>query len=200
MVGHVEWNHDWDGCERCIVWICSYASSTYLVSLTVDDGDGGITTRTHQVVVTAGSVKLDGNQLVILGTSNNDQIEVKLTSGQFVVYASFLPGSGTLSFNSSLVNSITVQSRAGNDVIVIAASVNRPTLLNGEDGNDTIRGGAGPDVILGGNGVDSLWGNDGKDVLDGEGGTTVYTAEIKPIFCSVVTETICCVADSAMMF
>lgn len=143
---------------------------TYLVSLTVDDGDGGITTRTHQVVVTAGSVKLDGNQLVILGTSNNDQIEVKLTSGQFVVYASFLPGSGTLSFNSSLVNSITVQSRAGNDVIVIAASVNRPTLLNGEDGNDTIRGGAGPDVILGGNGVDSLWGNDGKDVLDGEGG------------------------------
>lgn len=143
---------------------------TYLVSLTVDDGDGGITTRTHQVVVTEGSVKLDGNQLVVLGTGNNDQIEIRLISGQIVVYASFLPGNGTIQFNSSLVNSIHVQSRAGNDVIVVAASVNRATTLNGEDGDDTIRGGSGPDVILGGNGVDSLWGNDGRDILDGESG------------------------------
>jgi len=55
----------------------------------------------------------------------------------------------------------------GNDRILVAANVKRPTLLDGGQDNDTLRGGAAHDVLMGREGDDVLIGRAGRDLLIG---------------------------------
>ena len=71
---------------------------------------------------------------------------------------------------ASQVSKIVVNAGEGNDSITVSSAIKRETLLNGDDGNDSIWGGAGRDVIRGGKGNDRLYGNDGNDQLFGDEG------------------------------
>nr|WP_260630499.1 hypothetical protein [Pseudomonas syringae]UVN18343.1 hypothetical protein pPsy0462d_00001 [Pseudomonas syringae] len=46
--------------------------------------------------------------------------------------------------------------------------------MNGEDGNDTLLGGAGNDMLSGGNDDDVMDGGSGNDTLSGGGGSDTY--------------------------
>jgi hypothetical protein len=91
--------------------------------------------------------------VTVTGTSGNDFIRASITNNVLTIRLNALPAA---TFNSaSTITRIVVNALAGNDNILVAASVNRPTSLNGGDGDDTIVGGAGADVINGGNGNDA---------------------------------------------
>jgi uncharacterized delta-60 repeat protein len=61
----------------------------------------------------------------------------------------------------------TVTGDAGNDTITTAGGND---VLSGGDGNDFLGAGGGKDVLLGGVGADQLYGGSGNDKLAGEGG------------------------------
>lgn len=92
--------------------------------------------------------------LTVTGTSGNDFIRGFIASNVLTMKMNNL--SQTFA-NASTITRIIVNALAGNDNISLAQSVNRPTSLNGGDGNDSIYGGAGADVINGGNGTDTAF-------------------------------------------
>ena len=111
--------------------------------------------------------------LTVIGTAKHDSIVVTPVSGQARV---LLNGSNIGSFPLGAFGRIVVLAGAGNDSVVIVASITKPSTLNGEAGNDSLMGGNGPDTLIGGpgndslaglGGEDSLWGGEGSDVLDG---------------------------------
>ena len=61
---------------------------------------------------------------------------------------------------------------AGDDTIRIADSIQLPVWLDGDAGNDTLRGGGGSSLLLGGAGDDDLIAGRGANVLIGGQGTT----------------------------
>lgn len=106
------------------------------------------------------------NVLIINGTSGNDAIVVRKTSTtQVTVYTA--PNVSIGSYAISSFDRIAVFAQAGNDSVVIESPIDKPTVLYGDAGNDSISGGAGPDQIFGGTGLDSLAGNAGDDVFMG---------------------------------
>src|SRR5207245_5320638 len=58
----------------------------------------------------------------------------------------------------------------GDDDIRVAGGITLPTLIDGGEGNDKIKGGSGPNILLGGNGDDLLVGGSNRDVLIGGSG------------------------------
>jgi hypothetical protein len=98
---------------------------------------------------------LSGGVLTVTGTSGNDFIRASITANVLTVKMNTL---AALTFaNASAITRVVVNGNAGNDLIAMAASMNRPTSLNGGDGNDTIYGGSGTDVINGGAGTDAAF-------------------------------------------
>src|SRR5207342_3961344 len=87
-------------------------------------------------------------------------------------------GSANFSFARKHVARITVDARAGDDVVRIDESngVFTDTILtriDGGDGNDSLAGGSGAETLLGGNGNDLIDGNKGNDLaLMGAGDDT----------------------------
>jgi Ca2+-binding RTX toxin-like protein len=95
---------------------------------------------------------LSGGVLTVNGTTGNDYIRASIASNVLTVRMNNL---APLTFaNASAISRVIVNGNNGNDLIAMASSMNRPTSLNGGDGNDTIIAGAGVDVINGGNGTD----------------------------------------------
>lgn len=106
------------------------------------------------------------NVLIISGTSGNDAIVVRKTSATHVtVYIA--PNVSIGAFAISSFDRIAVFALAGNDSVAIESPIDKPTVLYGDAGNDSISGGSGPDQIFGGTGLDSLAGNAGDDVITG---------------------------------
>jgi VCBS repeat-containing protein len=60
---------------------------------------------------------------------------------------------------------------AGNDDIEVAGSIGLAAHLQGDSGNDRLKGGAGPSVLCGGEGDDLLIGGRGRSILIGEEGS-----------------------------
>ena len=111
---------------------------------------------------------VSGTQLIVTGTSLSDRIvidqlgapggEVRVLDDSVVVFAA--PGSA--------VSPAYVTAGAGNDSVTIDPSFGtRPTLLLGDEGNDTLIGGPGNDYLDGVDGDDTLTGNGGDDTLIG---------------------------------
>jgi Ca2+-binding RTX toxin-like protein len=114
--------------------------------------------------------------LLVTGTAKSDSIVVKPVNGQIRVY---LNGKVIGKFSPDDFDRIVVRAGAGNDSVVIAPNIGKPSELNGEEGNDSMVGTNGPDVLIGGPGKDTLvglggddeiTGDDGNDVLDGGAG------------------------------
>jgi Ca2+-binding RTX toxin-like protein len=79
---------------------------------------------------------------------------------------------------SSTVDRVILEGGAGNDSLTIdstSARFDKPVLILGGDGNDTLAGGAGNDALLGGAGNDDLSGGKGDDLLFGGAGNDTLT-------------------------
>ena len=74
------------------------------------------------------------------------------------------------------VSGIRVNLGGGNDLLTTAHAVNKPMIIRGGPGNDTLQGGSGHDQIFGDGGDDVLKAQDGvRDALDGGlGNDTAY--------------------------
>jgi hypothetical protein len=112
-------------------------------------------------VVNQPTFSLISGVLTVTGTSGPDYIRGSIASNVLTMKVNNL--SQTFAGASS-ISRIVVNALAGNDLIILASSVNRPTSLNGGDGNDTIAGGSGIDVINGGAGTDSAF-RSGSDTV-----------------------------------
>jgi uncharacterized delta-60 repeat protein len=101
--------------------------------------------------------------LLILGTPNDDRIEVETTPA-FTTLTVTINGVAWGPFDSSAVaGTIVASGLAGDDRIAVSPFVGRGATLRGGGGDDTLRGGAGADVIEGGAGDDTLAGGTGND-------------------------------------
>jgi VCBS repeat-containing protein len=163
------------------------ASGTYTVQLTsVADKDGGLYTHVASAALTIKAVDVQGNNLVVGGTTGDDKIVITPTdtSGDLSVT---IGGASQGVFKPT--GEIIAYGQAGNDTIQLASAkiqgkavyIAVPAALFGGDGDDTLDaqgstannilvGGAGNDNLLGGSGRDLLIGGLGGDTLRGNGG------------------------------
>jgi hypothetical protein len=121
------------------------------VSFTNNDAAESPYTFSLKGVVNAPTFSLVGGVATVNGTAGNDSIRASIASNVLTLRMNTLTQTYP---NASSISRIVVNGLAGNDLIVMAPSVNRPTSLNGGDGDDTIIGGFGVNTINGGNGTD----------------------------------------------
>lgn len=119
----------------------------------------------------------------IQGTNQADEIYVARDTQNSQVLLVEINGTIVGEEYATDVKRIAISGRGGNDHIEIdqtAGSINVPTVIRGDEGNDVlvagsgidvIYGGAGNDEIIGGAGNDRLYGEDGDDYLEGGPGT-----------------------------
>jgi Ca2+-binding RTX toxin-like protein len=143
--------------------------------LTLRDGQGNELTADQFITVqliTFQPDPLDTSRraLVAGGFSGPDNISLNPDGGGVAVtYNGYRHGS--FNFDGSIV----AFGQGGNDTIAVHSSITRSAMLFGQDGDDTLIGGAGSDVLVGGAGHDVLAGNAGRDLLfGGLGGDMLY--------------------------
>jgi Ca2+-binding RTX toxin-like protein len=115
--------------------------------------------------------KLKHGVLTIKGTHESDTVALRLQAGQPGILQVDLGDDGSVdfSFDRASVAAITVDARAGDDVVRIdetfgAFTDTIPTTIDGEEGNDALAGGKGVETLLGGDGNDTVDGNGGNDL------------------------------------
>src|SRR5437867_4314149 len=116
------------------------------------------------------SVALVNGQLQIKGSSGDDVITVD--SNDFASRIRVIVNGSVRRFNTADVGTIFISGLKGDDEIRVADTVNFGirTSIYGQDGNDTLIGGAARDAIFGGAGNDKIAGAAGNDSLRGESG------------------------------
>ena len=115
-------------------------------------------------------VRLSHHTLRLRGTEADDVIALRLAAGNPAVLQVDIAddGSPDFSFTRDAIERISVKARGGDDRVRIddtngAFTTDSPTRIDGEQGNDTILGGAGAETLSGGPGNDSIDGNGGSD-------------------------------------
>jgi Ca2+-binding RTX toxin-like protein len=111
-------------------------------------------------------------RLVVRGTSQADAITLTTLPAANAQPARIRVVAAGLDakFAASAVKAVTVNAGDGSDV-VNAAGVDRPTVLNGGAGNDTLTSGPAADALNGGDGDDTLDAGLGSDFLSGGDGS-----------------------------
>ncbi len=171
------------------------ASGSYSVQLaSVTDKDGGQLLQAAAQTITIKAVDVQGNDLVIGGTTGDDHIivtpvdasgDLRVTingvvqgtwnpTGQIIAYGQ--AGNDTIQLVSAKIKGQTVYvtdpavlfGGDGNDTIDVRGSTANNVLVGGA-GNDSLVGGPGRDILIGGLGADTLQGNGGDDLLIGAG-------------------------------
>jgi hypothetical protein len=125
------------------------------------------------------NVTLDNGILNVLGSDSGETIMVAKEGTRTNVYDN---GNLVNGFSSTLVNSINVNARGGNDTVRIVNNANvfasnsyldylynrhLPATIDGGSGNDWLYGSETHDTIYGGSGVDRIFGYGGNDRLNG---------------------------------
>ncbi|HSD77672.1 MAG TPA: hypothetical protein VLA98_09715, partial [Solirubrobacteraceae bacterium] len=84
---------------------------------------------------------------------------------------------------------LAVNADVGDDVVTNATDI--PSILNGEQGNDTLTGGSAADTLNGDGGIDTLDGGAGDDVIetDGHDAATGYGGERDIVTCGPGNDT-----------
>jgi hypothetical protein len=151
-----------------------YANSgNYVVTVTVEDDDLGITTVTKPITIAAVALEPDPGDptktaLVVGGTPSNDTIVISPVGNT---------GSVSVSINGNVQGTFTPTGRiiafgqAGDDDIQVAGGVRQEAMLFGGDGNDRLKAGDGASVLVGGSGNDQLIGGNGRNILIGGTGS-----------------------------
>ncbi|VTR95499.1 nhl repeat family protein : Uncharacterized protein OS=Ktedonobacter racemifer DSM 44963 GN=Krac_12419 PE=4 SV=1: HemolysinCabind: HemolysinCabind: HemolysinCabind [Gemmata massiliana] len=115
------------------------------------------------------SVALNGGDLTITGSRNDDRVELKLKNGgqQLVVEAG---GQKIGQFDVAAVGTIRFNGFAGNDVFVVDPRITATVIADGGAGNDVLVGGNGSNILIGNTGNDVLVGGAARDILIGGAG------------------------------
>jgi hypothetical protein len=162
------------------------ATGSYAVKVTVIDDDGGASEATFTVTISA--VEMQGNDLVVGGTTGNDNILFTGTGAGISLTLNGVPvgtyrptgrviafgqaGNDNIQANVTLTNAVEFYGGAGNDGLIGGAG---PSILLGGAGDDTLTGGPGRALIIGGDGTDGLSGGSADDILIG--GTTTHDSD-----------------------
>lgn len=141
-------------------------AGTYDVGVTATDKDGGVSLTSSTTIVIVAS-RMQGDNLIVGGTSGNDTISFEPGPNPGDIEA-FLNGVSLGIYQPT--GELRAFGDAGDDTIIVDAAITLATNLKGEEGNDTILGGAGPDRITGGDGDDNLSGRNGDDFIKGNSG------------------------------
>jgi Ca2+-binding RTX toxin-like protein len=117
------------------------------------------------------SATLVNGVLTVTGTGGADRIKIERSSSSSLRVEE---NGRRRNFSYAAVQSVVVNSLAGGDRIELehdgSEAVNKPSTLNGGDGNDRIEGGPNADTVSGGAGNDEIRGRAGNDVLSGDAG------------------------------
>jgi Ca2+-binding RTX toxin-like protein len=132
---------------------------------------------------------LEDGVLTVQGTNVSDRIALRLQVGQPGILQVDVgdDGSAEFSFERREIAAIAVDAGNGADSVRIDESNGVfgdtiPTTIDGENGNDTLVGGAGAgtlnggngdDTVAGGSGAEKLVGGNGNDSIDGNRGNDV---------------------------
>jgi PKD repeat protein len=148
------------------------ASGVYTITLSIRDDDGGLTSVTKEVTITAVAVQVDPcdsgeTALVVGGTTANDIIvfDRQGNGGDIEVFINdvsqgvFHPTGHVIAYG-----------QAGDDNIQVAQSISLDAWLYGDAGNDRLKGGGGASILLGGDNDDLLLGSSGRSILIGGNG------------------------------
>jgi Ca2+-binding RTX toxin-like protein len=144
-------------------------SGSYTVTLRVSDDDGGVTDDTAEVNVLNVGTLLIGSTLYVVGSDSCDLVLITQCGSDIVVIASF-NDENPATFNSASVSDIQVRTRGQSDVVVTNSNVMQTMTIDGGAGNDLLTGGGGVNLLIGGDGNDVLYGSAGDDVLLGGDG------------------------------
>ena len=134
--------------------------------------NGGVDIGAVEAGASSGRITLNNGRLVVNGTSADNVVSIEKVGSNIEVT---LDGELVI-FPSSEIQSGYVKGRGGDDLIEVRF-VTQPMELDGNGGNDTIKGGLGPDTILGGSGNDNLRGTQGADFLNGGGGNDLIRGQ-----------------------
>jgi len=135
-------------------YVETYLRNSSGVNLTVNGGQQG------KLVTGVGNDTLNINATLVDGT---DSLSMRIESGD---------GSDNINYTSANASlSALIYAGGGVDDITIIGTSSVTTY--GQDGDDTISGGAGVDRIYGGLGSDDINGNSGNDVIRGEDGDDI---------------------------
>ena len=135
-------------------------SGTYTVTVTVQDKNGGTTTASWSINISAAAFEPDPNNptltdLVVGGTTGSDTILFQPGSA---------PGSVNVTLNGSSLGTFKPTGRiiafgqAGNDLISVSSAITLTAELHAGTGDDVLIGGGGDNILVGGTGNDTLIG------------------------------------------
>jgi Ca2+-binding RTX toxin-like protein len=145
------------------------AAGSYTVAVTATDKDGGATTATWSIKVSAIALEPDPinptlTDLVVGGTTGPDTI---------LFLSGSAPGSVQVNLNGSTLGPFEPTGRiiafgqAGNDQICVSSAITLPSELHGGAGDDLLVGGGADNILVGGTGDDILIGSGKHNVLIG---------------------------------
>jgi Ca2+-binding RTX toxin-like protein len=119
------------------------------------------------------AIGLKGKTLVVKGTGASDRLALRLRTGDPSKIEVDVGdnGSADATFARNKVKRIRVKAGRGNDQVRIddanGAFTNAiPTRIDGQGGNDALRGGAGAEKLNGDAGADTIDGNGGNDIAN----------------------------------
>src|SRR5688500_18308297 len=126
---------------------------------------------------------LSNGTLTVVGGSINDNIALTMPNASTVRVQI---NKTTTNFQLSAVTKIVIQGLAGNDTINMSA-INKPSTIEGGDGNDKMTGGPGRDSFLGGAGRDTMIGGANRDTFAGgaDADTVDYSASTANLTVSI---------------
>jgi PKD repeat protein len=148
------------------------ASGVYTLTLSVRDDDGGLTSVSQAVTITAAAIQVDPcdptkTALVVGGTTEGDVIVFNPQGNDGDIQV-LINGVSEGVFHPTGL--IIAYGQAGDDDIQIAGSIHLQAWLYGGGGDDRLKGGAGGSILLGGDGDDHLNGGSGRSILIGGNG------------------------------
>ena len=162
----------WNGAQWQAEAAHVYAAvGTYLVTVRVEDDDGGMAVQTRSLTIANNiGTTLQNGVLNLVGSPLRDDISVTLSGGRIVVNARYGPTGSSMSFPRASVQRIMADLSAGNDALRVDSRLRIQLVVDAGSGNDRVNVGGGPSLVVGGYGSGMLTGGSSRDVLIGGGG------------------------------
>jgi hypothetical protein len=144
------------------------AGGVFTITLVLTDDDQGTATLTTTAVIAGAGV--NGGILYVVGTSDNDQVQVSKSGSQLKVATDFFSVGSERFYAAAGIARIVVLTFGGSDQIQITGDINLPATVEAGAGHDQIQSGSGDDTLLGGDGNDQIQAGGGLNFVDGGAG------------------------------
>jgi len=162
-------------------YVETYLRNSSGVNLTVNGGQQGkLVTGVGNDTLNINAALVDGTDSLSMRVESGDGSDtINYTSASASLSALIYAGGGVDNITITGLSSVTTYGQDGDDTISGGAGIDRiyggmgNDDINGNSGNDVIRGEFGDDIINGNNGNDSILGGDGLDTINGGSGADV---------------------------